>query len=580
MASAVLPIKFQRPYVHPKTILPLIAPHSLTGAKVTLINMPLRESAVPNCAPNGLALLASRLLTYAVDVVIVDLNAYRIKDQLAKMRDLPNGRSLTHVEAEGLIARTLKKYGDQDVIALSGMITTLRWQEAVAKIVRKLQPDTFLVAGNGLATEFKMGLFNWIPELDAVAHSEGDFSIVKIVHDAMQVKRNGFQRSLLSGKLDPYHIGEVAGRHRFLYDGGRSDELDEVPFPAYDLIEKDVDGFPILETYLRNEIWGLAANNSSATPFTMKRSINTVSSRGCPFACKFCFRGSTGERNYGVRSAQNFTNEMRHYHEKYGVDFVGVTDDNFMFKRDRIADLVPILGPFVRETGVRWGTHGRLDEAGDLRPDAQGHSSFLLPKRVDQMAEAGCVYIGFGAESADKETLENMGKGGFILANGLVEINGWKFPRTMVEGIKNTKYAGIHANATWIMSYPGERLENLKTSVAFIKWQEEFYASFGDKPDAVNRNMFVATAYPGTEMFKHPKVKSLLSENFGISFDDAGDPVCDDALHFYTTELDDATKVMHDQKGRPLNFGDMTEDQFLRAREFVNSDQLYKILDM
>ena len=31
--------------------------------------------------------------------------------------------------------------------------------------------------------------------------------------------------------------------------------------------------------------------------------------------------------------------------------------------------------------------------------------------------------------------------------------------------------------------------------------------------------MFVATAYPGTEMFKHPKVQSVLNSNFKINFD-------------------------------------------------------------
>lgn len=575
-----LSIKTVRPYVHPKTAIQSIGHAELKGARVLLINMPLRESAVPNCAPNGLALLAARLRLYDVATTIVDLNAYRVKDQLAVLKGMTNGRHLTLQEAESLITKTIHHAGEPDLIAFSGMITTLKWQEEIARMIRRLLPDVFLVAGNGLATEFKAGLFNWIPELDGVAHSEGDFSIVKIIYDALQIKRLGFDHAQLSGKLDPYYLGHVAGRHRFLYDGGRPDELDEVPFPAYDLLEEDVNGFRVMDMYLNNEIWGLAANNSSATPFTMKRSINTVSSRGCPFACKFCFRGATGERNYGVRSAENFAKELEFYHVRYGVDFVGVTDDNFMVKRDRIADLVPILKPFIQKTGLRWGTHGRLDEAGDLRPDGKGGDVFNLPKRVDQMAEAGCVYIGFGAESADKVTLENMGKGGFILANGTVKMQGWDFPRTMIEGIKNTKYSGIHANCTWIMSYPGETLQHLKTTVAFIKWQEEFYAQFGDDANSVNKNLFVATAYPGTEMFKHPTCRKLLSENFGITYDDFGDPVCDDALHYYVAELDDATKVMHDQSGRPLNFGDMPMDQFLKVREHVDSGDLYKILEM
>ena len=40
-------------------------------------------------------------------------------------------------------------------------------------------------------------------------------------------------------------------------------------------------------------------------------------------------------------------------------------------------------------------------------------------ERAFDMARGGCVYIGFGAESASPHTLKHMKKGGFILKNGL-----------------------------------------------------------------------------------------------------------------------------------------------------------------
>lgn len=560
-----------RQYVHPEGIVSSIGRNDLSGSKVLFVNMPLRESAVPNCAPNGIALLAARLLCYNVRVSILDLNAYRIKDQLAYFKGFANGRVLTELEAEQKLKDQVKKFGEPDVVAISGMITTLRWQQVVARIARKLLPNSFIVSGNGLSTEFKEGLFNWIPELDAVAHSEGDLSVLKVVHDAACIKKTGSKSAFLSGKLDPYCLGMVGDKPKFLYDGGRPSNLDDAPFPAFDLLDDDV-----LNIYLNNEIWGLKANNSSATPFTMKRSINTVSSRGCPYACKFCFRGATGERNYGIRSAENVLLELRTYHQKYGVDFVGITDDNFMVNRARINDMAKIFPDFIESTGIRWGTHGRLDEAADLRPD----KGFNRPLRVDQMFKAGCVYIGFGAESADEKTLSAMGKGGFILSNGIEEIDGWRFPRTMIEGVKNTLRSGIHANCTWIMGYPGETLDQLKTTVAFMLWQEKFYTENGLSKDSVNKTMFVATAYPGTEMFKHPTVRRKLSETFGISFDSSGDPVCDDALLAYVLELDDATKVIQDGDGDVLNFGEMTDDKFMKAHEYAERGQTEKILEM
>ena len=136
--------------------------------KITFINMPLRESACPNTPPEGPAILASIVRKYGGEPYILDLNSYRIKDKLAKKKGLPNGRHLTHDEAEQMFYTHLGIVGDQDIIAFSGKITTLRCQEKIAKIVKRLQPDCFLVTGNGLATEINKGLFHWIPELDAL----------------------------------------------------------------------------------------------------------------------------------------------------------------------------------------------------------------------------------------------------------------------------------------------------------------------------------------------------------------------------------------------------------------------------
>ena len=94
----------------------------------------------------------------------------------------------------------------------------------------------------------------------------------------------------------------------------------------------------------------------------------------------------------------------------------------------------------------------------------------------------------------------------------------------------------------------------------------------------VNKKMFTATAYPGTAMWK--KVKDKLSEHFNISYDLSGNPVCDDAFHNYVLELDDATKVLNDKDGNPVNFGEMPLDKFLEARSYIDSGNLENILEM
>jgi len=560
--------------LHPDVLVKKISYNEFKGLNVTFINMPLRETASPNTPPEGPAILSSVLRQYGANVHIIDLNGYRIKDEEAEKKQLSNGRHLSYKETEEMIAAHLYSKGDQDIIAFSGKITTLRWQEEVARIVRNLQPNCFLVTGGGLATEIKTGLFNWIPELNAVGCSEGDDIILIIARDVKLIKDMGWSKAIKSNKMSPYYMGEHSGVHRFVYEGNRPKDLDSIPYPAWDLLECDPYGHNLLEDYIKIPVWGTAANNSSATPFTMNRSLTTVSSRGCPYSCAFCYRGAQGERNYGVRSLEHIAQQILGYINKYNLDFIGFPDDNFAVSKKRIKNISKVFKEYEIDQ-IRWGTHTRMDEADE---------------RAFHMAEAGCVYIGFGAESASSHTLTNMKKGGFILKNGITptKINGnmYNFPTTMVNAVKNCKTAGIHANCTWIMAYPEEELKHLKTSIAFILWQQQFWTSglvpgsdkYTAAHDGVNKKMFVATAYPGTEMWK--VVRPDLQKHFDISFDSDGGPVCDEAFHQYVLELDDATKVLNNKYGEPVNFGAMPIDTFLQAREYVDNGQLEKVLEM
>ena len=103
--------------------------------------------------------------------------------------------------------------------------------------------------------------------------------------------------------------------------------------------------------------------------------------------------------------------------------------------------------------------------------------------------------------------------------------------------------------------------EHLQTSVAFIMWQKEFWTKgiepgtneFRRLEEGVNQNMFTATAYPGTELWK--TVRSDLKKHFDLNFDEYGDPICDDAFHKYVLELDDTEQQLKDIISKKLIFG-------------------------
>src|SRR3989338_8715569 len=85
---------------HPADVIGEIHPNELRGLKVLFVNMPLRESALPNNTPEGPLILAAILRELGAEVTIMDLNAYRIQDEDATRRGLSNGRHKTLKEAE------------------------------------------------------------------------------------------------------------------------------------------------------------------------------------------------------------------------------------------------------------------------------------------------------------------------------------------------------------------------------------------------------------------------------------------------------------------------------------------------
>ncbi|MEK7589164.1 MAG: B12-binding domain-containing radical SAM protein [Patescibacteria group bacterium] len=566
-------------HVHPADVIKGITYRDLKGARVVFINMPLRETARPNTTPEGPLLMATNLRrNCGVDATIVDLNAYRICDEVATTRGLKWGRHLTHAETFGLIQRHIRHHGEPDVVALSGKITTLKWQEEIVRIIRRLLPNVFLVSGGGLATELKTGLFSYIPGLDGVAHSEGDDVIIKIVYDGLTIKRYGIESALNSGKLQPYYISKINGRHRFLYAGDRPHNLNALPHADLELLREDVDGNPILDWYLNVPAWSATANNSSAAPWRDEDVVpktTSVSSRGCPYHCFYCFRKTQGEQLWGVRSAEHIMRELHEHIERYGIKFHGFPDDNFAVTLGRIKDLNSL---------VAWGTHTRLDEVAGLNKITKG--------TAEVMAKAGCKYIGFGPESASAKVLEAIGKGGHTLSNGFtaVTVDGQphEFPRSMILGIQNAARVGIHGNCTWIVGSPTETLQDVKESVLFMLWQTEFYARFGASSKSVNTRMFTMTWYPGVTLINHPKVRSELARIFGLTFQELlvkipgkehWEPIIDENFYRYLRELDDATKVL-EKNGEPLNFGNMPTDTFLKVRELIDSDRTLDILSL
>jgi len=457
----------------------------LVKSKILFINMPIRENALPNDVPLGPLVLTSYLNRMGYSAEILDLNTHR-----------PRSNHIYDDLHITLLNRLSEGY---DVICISGLITTLKYQEIVCKITRILLPNAYIVSGGGLATDIKELLFQWIPELDAICIGPAEESIIEIVNKEKKV-----------------------------YHGKNPDNLDYYYKLDYSLVE--------VEKYINNPVWGGNAKNSSTTPFIMRRSLNSISSKGCIFDCNFCDREATGGRDYKMRSAISLIKEMKSLRKKYDIDFLGYIDDNATTNTKRLEDMCILY----KESGLslNWGTHARIDDLGGKKGK---HKANLL--RL-----TNCLYLGFGGESANKRVLSVMNKGKQIVEG---------VPQIYDNALQNCKDNGIHPNLTWIMGYPTETLDELKDTLRYILHMED--SKLVEKRYN-NKVLFVATAYPNTKLFEMELVQKKIKENFPT-------------LRDYVYQLSDATKFI-------LNYSNIPDDIFHEVKEYINKGELEKVIDL
>ena len=117
------------------------------------------------------------------------------------------------------------------------------------------------------------------------------------------------------------------------------EDLDILPFPAYDLI-------PDIEVYFP------PLHKCRALPV-----INILSSRGCPNQCTFCDKNVFGSA-YRQRSAENVFEEIKMLRETYGVREINFSDDTFLLDKRRNIRLFELL----RQAGIfiHWTCYSRI----------------------------------------------------------------------------------------------------------------------------------------------------------------------------------------------------------------------------
>ncbi len=227
-------------------------------------------------------------------------------------------------------------------------------------------------------------------------------------------------------------------------------ELDELPFPAWDLV--NVDNYR--KTWLKHKGYF---------------SMNIATTRGCPFKCNWCAKPIYGNR-YNSRSPQNVVAELKMLKEKFNFDHIWFCDDIFGLKPGWVYEFADLVEK--EDLSFKFKIQARAD-------------LLVQENYIRDLARAGCENIWMGAESGSQKILDAMDKGTTI--------------SQIHEATHLLRKHNIYPSFFIQFGYPGETKEDIIKTIGMINQLLPYEIGIS-----------VSYPLPGTVFYE--KVKSQLSE--------------------------------------------------------------------
>ncbi|MFH1641614.1 MAG: radical SAM protein [Nanoarchaeota archaeon] len=203
------------------------------------------------------------------------------------------------------------------------------------------------------------------------------------------------------------------------------DNLDELPLPAYDLV--DMKAY-ITSKYLYKNRSGIREN-----------SISMITSRGCPFNCIFCSIKLHMGKKYRYHSPDYVIRHITLLVKKYGITNFHFDDDNISLNKKRFEQILDKITE--NKLKINW------DAPNGLRADTLDYN--LLKK----IKKSGCDNFMVAIESGNQVVLDNI-----VRKNASLKY--------MVEIVKHCKKLRINVGAFYIIGFPGETIENMKETTS------------------------------------------------------------------------------------------------------------------
>ena len=225
----------------------------------------------------GLGYLASFLEKEGYEVKILD--CFLNPETKVKI-----GNFIRYGLPDELILRRIAEY-NPDVVGVTCMYTSyFRDAHNVARLCKQFKKTIPVIFGGAHTSTFPEEVLK-DENVDCVVIGEGELTLLEIIR---KIERN---EDLTGIHGTAYRVN---GKVKLEKPRKLIEKLDELPFPAWHLLDKE-------------EIM----KEASKSPFIMRRPNGPmITSRGCPMNCYFCSVRKTWGRTWRGRNPQNIVDEM------------------------------------------------------------------------------------------------------------------------------------------------------------------------------------------------------------------------------------------------------------------------------
>lgn len=202
----------------------------------------------------------------------------------------------------------------------------------------------------------------------------------------------------------------------------RFENLDELPFPDWEQLSP--------KSYPR------APHGAIVKNFPIGIIMTT---RGCPYGCKFCASPKFYGRKIRFRSPQNVIDEIKYLIKNFQIKEIHFEDDNLTLKRSHIEEICNLI--IKNKIKISWSCPN------GIRADKVDRDLIKLMKK------SGCYCFAYGVESANPQILKNINK------DEPIEV--------IRKSIEIADECGISAQGFFIFGLPGETKETIKETIDF-----------------------------------------------------------------------------------------------------------------